>query len=246
MRILLAAFKRTPRESDDGRGMISSAAAKDAFRQSAIRFLFCIAALSVAGLALVITHPAWWPVSLVTAGSIPFLYHLAGLRRFHGTGAAGAVGVMERLARTGYSVWHDVPLGDRIVSHVVVGPTGVFAISRVTWSGRFHSSEDGGLRHSRKEAGRLVWEASKDVAAVKSRLRQVGLRTVPVRAVIALTRAGIAGGSIDLGQAVLVHMTDVPARVLAGRRSLAPEQVTRAITAFDGQEPTERSRPGRG
>ena len=109
MRILLAAFKRTPPGPDDGRGMTSSAAAKDAFRQSAIRFLFCIAALSVAGLALVITHPAWWPVSLVTAGSIPFLYHLAGLGRFHGTGAVGAVGVMERLACTGYSVWHDVP-----------------------------------------------------------------------------------------------------------------------------------------
>ncbi len=246
MRILLAAFKRTPPGPDDGRGMTASAAAKDAFRQSAIRFLFCIAALSVAGLALVITHPAWWPVSLVTAGSIPLLYHLAGLGRFHGTGAVGAFGVMERLARTGYSVWHDVPLGDRIVSHVVVGPTGVFAISRVTWSGRFHSCEDGGLRHSGKEAGKLVWEASKDVAAVKSRLRKVGLRSVPVRAIIALTRAGIAGGSIDLGQALLVRMTDVPPHVLAGRRSLSPDQVARAITAFEGEEPTQRSRPGRG
>ncbi len=246
MGMFLAAFKRTRPGPDDGRGMISSAAAKDAFRQSAIRFLFCIAALSVAGLALVMTHPAWWPVSLVTAGSIPFLYHLAGLSRFHGTGAIGAFGVMERLAGTGFSVWHDMPVGDRVVAHVVVGHTGVFAISRVSWSGRFQSSEDGGLRHSRKEAGRLVWEASRDVAAVKTRLRAVGLRTVPVRAVIALTRAGISGGSIDLGQVVLARMTDVPARVLGGPGSLAPEQVARAIAAFEGEEPTQRSRPGRG
>ncbi|HEY3210554.1 MAG TPA: nuclease-related domain-containing protein [Actinomycetota bacterium] len=226
--------------------MISSAAAKDAFRQSAIRFLSCIAALSVAGLALVITHPAWWPVSLVTAGSIPFLYHLAGLGRFHGAGAVGAFGVMERLARTGYSVWHDVAVGDRVVSHVVVGPAGVFAISRVAWSGRFHSSEDGGLRHSRKDAGRLVWEASRDAAAVKARLRAVGLRTVPVRAVIGVTRAGISGAPIDVGQAVLVRMVDIPAYVLSSGPALAHEQVARAVTAFEGEEPTERSRPGRG
>ena len=61
-----------------------------------------------------------------------------------------------------------------------------------------------------------------------------------------MTRAGISGGPIDLGQAVLLRMTDVPAQVLAGRRSLVPEQVTRAVTAFEGEEPTQRSRPGRG
>lgn len=246
MKMFTAAFKRTRPGPDEGRGMISSAAAKDAFRQSAIRFLSSIAALSVAGLALVITHPAWWPVSLVTAGSIPLLYRLAGLGRFHGTGAIGAFGVMARLARTGCSVWHDVTVGDRVVSHVLVGSTGVFAISRVTWSGRFRPADDGSVRHSRKNPGTLTWEASRDAAAVKARLRSVGLRAVPVRAVIGVTRAGISGGPIELGQAVLMRIADIPAYVLSGPPSLAPEQVARAITAFEGEAPTERSRPGRG
>ena len=46
--------------------MISSTVAENAFRHSAIRFLACIAALSVTGLALVLTNPNWWPVSVVT------------------------------------------------------------------------------------------------------------------------------------------------------------------------------------
>jgi nuclease-like protein len=246
MRILLAGFKRTRPGPDDGVGMFPSVAAKDAFRQSAIRFLACLAALSVAGLALVITHPAWWPLSLVTAGSIPFLYHLAGLGRFRGTEPVAAGGAMERLGHAGYSIWHDVTIGERTVSHVVVGPTGVFAISRVTWSGRLELGEDGGLRHSRRDAAALVWEASRDAAAVKARLRAVGLRGVPVRALIAATRARISEGPLDFGQAILMRVADVQSYVLSGAPTLAPEQVARAIAAFEGEEPTERSRPGRG
>lgn len=225
--------------------MISPDAAKDAFRQSAIRFLACIAALSVAGLALVITHPAWWPVSVVTAASIPMLYHLSGVGRFRSSSPIRTFGVMEKLGRAGYSIWHEVALGKRKVSHVVVGPAGVFAIASVTWSGRFQMSADGVLRHSRRNAGALAWEASRDAAAVRACLRAIGLRRVPVRAVVAATRAGIPGGPIDLGQAVLMSTNDVTGYVLSSARSLSPEQVGRAITAFEGEEPTERSRPGR-
>jgi hypothetical protein len=238
-------FKRTVPEPDDGRGMISPAATKDAFRQSAIRFMACIAALSVAGLALVFTHPAWWPLSVVTAGSVPLLYHLAGLGRFRSTGSVTALGVMERLGLAGYAVWHDVALGERVASHVVIGPTGVFAISRVTWSGRFQLGEDGWPRHSRQDAGPLMWEASKDVSAVKARLRAVGLRRVPVRGIVAATRAAVPACPIDVGQAVLIRLADVPAYVCSGPPSLAPEQMVRAIAAFEGEEPSERSHPGR-
>src|SRR5919197_2088844 len=90
-------FKRTRSGPDEETGMISPADARDAFRQSAIRFLACIAALSVAGLALVISHPAWWPLSLVTAGSVPFLYRLAGLGRFRSLGMVGGPRPMTRL-----------------------------------------------------------------------------------------------------------------------------------------------------
>jgi hypothetical protein len=246
MKTFPAGFKRTGCESDDCGGMISPAEAKDAFRQSVIRFLACIAALSVAGLGLVITHPAWWPVSVVTAGSIPLLYHWAGLGRLRAAGSVAAFGVMERLGLAGYSIWHDVAVGDRVASHVVIGSTGVFAISRVTWSGRFHVSDDGGLRHSRNDVGKLAWEASKDVVAIKARLRSVGLRKVPVRAVIAATRDGIPRGPVDVGQAVFMRMPEVAAYVLSSPPALAPEQVARAIAAFEGEQPTERSRPGRG
>jgi hypothetical protein len=245
MKSLLARFKRTRPRSDDEGGMISSTTAKDGFRQSAIRFLACIAALAATGLALVITHPAWWPVSVVTAASIPLIYHLAGMGRFRSS-SIGAFSVLERLVRAGCSVWHDVTVGDQTVAHVVVGATGVFAISRVTWSGSFTSDADGSLRHSRDDAGGLVWEASRNAAAVKARLRAAGLGRAQVHAVIAATRAGTDKGPIDVGQAVLVRMEELPAYVLSGPSSLGPEQVARAIAAFEGEEPTERSRPGRG
>lgn len=225
--------------------MISPTATKDAFRQSAIRFLACIASLSVAGLALVITHPSWWPVSLVTVGSVPLLYHLAGPRRFRG-GADWAVDVLSRLERRGYGVWHDVVVGDQVISHVIAGPAGVFAVTRSGWSGRLRPERDGWLDHARRDAGELLWEATRNAVAVKSRLRQAGLRKVPVHAVVALTRARITQASIDLGQAVFVRMAGVPSYVLAQTPSLTREQVSRAIGAFGGEEPTERSRPGPG
>jgi nuclease-like protein len=224
--------------------MIPSTATVNAFRQSAIRFLACIAALSAAGLALVITNPSWWPVSLVTVGTIPFLYHFAGPRRLvHG--AVGATGVLEHLEARGYGVWHRVCVGDRVICHVVVGPTGVFVVTRIGWSGRFRMGQDGWVRHSRKDASRLVWEASRDAAAVKGRLRAAGLRTVPVRAVVALTRARISQDWIDLGQATVMRVSQVPKYVLSSSGSLSPEQVARAMAAFGGEEPTQRSRPGR-
>jgi hypothetical protein len=241
----LARFKRPPVASDEVGGMISPAATRDAFRQSAIMFMACIAALSVAGLALVFTHPAWWPVSAVTAGSVPLLYQLAGLGRVRRAGTMVAFGVMERLVAAGCSVWHDVAVGDRVVSHVVIAPTGVFAISRLTWPGRFQAGEDGWPRHPRHDAGALVWEAGKDAAAVRARLRRVGLQRVPVRAVLAATRASLPSGQIEAGRAVLMRMVDVPRFVTSGPPSLAPEQMARAAAAFEGEEPTERSRPGR-
>lgn len=246
MKIFASRFKRARPAPDDGIGMrISPTATKDAFRQSAIRFLACIASLSVAGLALVITHPGWWPLSMVTVGSIPLLYHLAGPRRFGG-GAVWAVDTLSRLKRRGYGVWHDVLLGNRVVSHVVVGPTGVFAITRIGWSGRFRQGKDGWLHHSRENAGAVVWEAARDAVVVKRRLREAGLRKVPVQAVIALTRARIPRASIDLEQAVFVRMADVSGHVLSEPVSMSREQVVRAMAAFGGEEPKERSRPGRG
>jgi hypothetical protein len=239
-------FKQARSGPDEERGMISPAEARDAFRQSAIRFLACIAALSVAGLALVISHPAWWPLSLITVGSVPFLYRLAGLGRFRSMGVVGGTRPMASLGPAGYSIWHDVAVDDRMVSHVVVGPAGVFAVSRVTWPGRFEVNEDGALRHSRREPGRLLWEASLDAAAVKGRLRAVGLRRVPVRAVIAATRARVSGEPLDPEQAVVMRMSQVEAYVLSCPLSLAPTQIDRAAAAFEGEQPKERTRPGRG
>jgi Nuclease-related domain len=239
-------FKKARSGPDEEKGMISPAETRDAFRQSAIRFLASIAALSVAGLALVISHPAWWPLSLVTVGSTPFLYRLAGLSRFRSVDPVVASGPMKRLPQAGYSVWHDVRVGDRVIAHVVVGPAGVFAISTVTWPGRFEVCEDVALRHSRKETGRLLWEASLDAAAVKGRLRAVGLRRVPVRAVMAATRAGVSGEPLDLEQAVVMRVSQVEAYVLSCPSSLAPAQIDRAVAAFEGEQPKERTRPGRG
>lgn len=238
-------FKRARSVSDGERGMISPAEAKDAFRQSAIRFLACIAALSVAGLALVFTHPAWWPVSVVTVASIPVLYHLAGPRTFGG-GAVWAIETLTRLPRREFGVWHEVLVVDRVISHVIVGPTGVFAVRRVSCSGRFRSGKDGWLRHDGEDVGKLVWEATRDAAAVRNRLRQAGLHRVPVQALVALTRARLPQPAIDLGQAVFVRMPDVSRHVFTQPASLSPEQVARARAAFAGEEPTERSRPGRG
>jgi hypothetical protein len=237
-------FKRAWPGPDEGVGMISSTAPENAFRHSAIRFLACIAALSMTGLALVITNPRWWPVSVVTVGMIPFLYHFAGPRRLV-RNALAAPGEIELLGARGHSVWQNVFIGDRVVPVVLVGPTGVFAVTRIGRAGRLRLGKDGWLRHRRKDASSLVWEAGRDAAAVKSRLRQAGLKSIPVRAGVALTRARLPRGGIEFGQAVVVRMSEFPKYVLSSPVCLSREQVARACRAFAGEEPTERSRPGR-
>ena len=224
--------------------MISSTVAENAFRHSAIRFLACIAALSVTGLALVLTNPNWWPVSVVTVGMIPFLYHFADPRGLVHS-ALAATSTVERLEARGYGVWRNVCIGDRVVPLLLVGSTGVFAISRVEAPRRFGIGQDRSLHQGGKDASRLLWDASRDAVAVKHRLRAVGLRTVPVRPVVAVTRARLPQGSMDLGQAVVVDVTEVSRYVLSSPICLSREQVARACGAFESEEPTERSRRGR-
>jgi Nuclease-related domain len=83
-------------------------------------------------------------------------------------GAAGerhTARLLERLTRDGFVVFHDlaVPGSPANVDHLVIGPTGVFAIDSKQWIGSVHQGSDGLVWHNHYRLDRTLetvrWEA---------------------------------------------------------------------------------------
>ena len=117
--------------------------------------------------------------------SLGHLVHpwIAGL-----TGEREIAKQLEPLLHRGYDVIHDADLGRAAVDHIVVGPSGVFAIETKA----FYTTETARKR------------AVASAAAVKNRLAMCGL-DASVIAVVALPRSAVAGGSSSLRQ---VHVVE--------------------------------------
>lgn len=123
-------------------------------------------------------------VTSIARRSLGHLLHpwIAGL-----TGEREIAKQLEPLLHRGYDVIHDADLGRAAVDHIVVGPSGVFAIETKA----FYTTETARKR------------AVASAAAVKNRLAMCGLDT-SVIAVVALPRSAVAGGSSSLRQAHVV------------------------------------------
>jgi hypothetical protein len=58
--------------------------------------------------------------------------------------------LLDRLTRHGFVVFHDLAVHGSLanVDHLVIGPTGVFVIDTMQWTGSVHQSPDGLAWHS--------------------------------------------------------------------------------------------------
>jgi hypothetical protein len=84
-------------------------------------------------------------------------------------GAAGerhTAHLLQRLARDGYVVFHDLAVPGNTsanVDHLVIGPTGVFVIDSKQWTGSVHQGADGLVWHNHYRLDRILetvrWEA---------------------------------------------------------------------------------------
>lgn len=194
-----------------------------------------IAAFAV-GLMLIVMGFAFWPMSLV--GLLLILYFdgqakdgrlldptswLMGLRGERAVGKA-----LEELP-PGYRVIHDLDIGRGNVDHVVIGPSGVFAIETKVWNGRF-SSRGGRLFHNGREERAVLGQVVGGAVEVRRRLAAAGLN-IWVEAVVVSSRALVENGKLDLPRATVVDIADLVRHIQRGRQGLSGEQVAQAADA---------------
>jgi hypothetical protein len=122
--------------------------------------------------------------------------------------------LLDRLGRDGYVVFHDLAMPDSPanVDHLVIGPSGVFAIDSKQWTGNVHQGADGLVWHNHYRLDRTL-------AAVRWQAETLGrLLGIPVAPLVCVHGAHIQGGGLD-AQGVAI----VPAPLL--RSALGYERV---------------------
>jgi hypothetical protein len=143
--------------------------------QLRLRIAVFAATIAVAGV-LALMGVWWWPATFLALGLLFVLQRLGGkgrvldperLRR----GISGEEAVADALAGLPSSYWvlHGVSTGHGDVDHVVIGPTGVFALETKAWDGKFYRSR-GQLYCNGKPAEHVLRQARGAVGQVRELL----------------------------------------------------------------------------
>ncbi|HEX6262725.1 MAG TPA: nuclease-related domain-containing protein [Actinomycetota bacterium] len=195
-----------------------------------------IAAFAV-GLMLIMMGLFSWP--MILPGLLLILYFdgqtkdgrlldpTSWVRGLHGERAVAKA--LERLP-AGYRVIHDLDIGRGNVDHVVIGPTGVFAIETKAWSGRL-LARAGRLLHNGRDAAETRRQAVSGALAVRRHLDAAGMSHTWVEAIIVSTRALVENGELELPQTKVLDVNALVPHIERSRQSLSPEQVARAADA---------------
>jgi hypothetical protein len=111
--------------------------------------------------------------------------------------------VLDRLARDGYVVLHDLamPGSSANVDHLVLGPSGVFVIDSKQWTGQVHQSSDELVWHNQYRLDRTL-------ASVRWQAETLGrLLGVPVAPVICVHGAQVQHGGLRAQGVAIVPTT---------------------------------------
>lgn len=205
-----------------------------------------LAIVTFAGLAVVLLLGALGFVHpLFSAAALPLLAYLwwqskdgrwldpdSWVKGLRGERAVGRA--LEALTDP-YRVLHDLETGRGNVDHVVIGPTGIFAIETKEWNGRF-SSRGGRLLHNGREERQVLRQATAGAAEVRRRLAAAGLN-VWVEAVVVSSRALVQNGKLRLPRATVLDLAALVSHIERARQGLSPDQVARAAEAVEGRSP---------
>lgn len=139
----------------------------------------CCAALGACATAIVLgRYPAWFAGAFALCVALTALFWRTGLRRVESyfKGARGeerVAGILETLPGA-WHVFHDFVAGGHHVDHVLVGPTGVYAIETKNWRGHV-TLEKGEMIVDGVLADRSpLLQAQRQADAVKSALKGLG------------------------------------------------------------------------
>jgi Nuclease-related domain len=193
------------------------------FLRSQLRLRVAVFGATIAvATSLALMGVRWWPASFVALGLLFVLERQAGRGRRLDlvglrTGILGEEVVADVLAGLPSSYWvlHGVWTGHGDVDHVVIGPTGVFALETKAWEGRFYRSR-GHLHYNGKPAEHVLRQARGAAGQVRQLLLEAGIDEW-VEAVVVASRASVSRSPIRFRQANVVSIEGV-VDFVTGRR----------------------------
>jgi hypothetical protein len=204
--------------------------------QLRLRIAVFAATISVAGV-LALMGVWWWPATFLALGLLFVLQRLAGkgrvldperLRR----GISGEEAVADALAGLPSSYWvlHGVSTGHGDVDHVVIGPTGVFALETKAWDGKFYRSR-GQLYCNGKPAEHVLRQARGAAGQVRQHLLEAGIDEW-VEAVVVASRASVSRSPLRFPNAYVVSINGVVDLITARRRWIRGSEVLAAVASL--------------
>lgn len=149
------------------------------------------------------------------------------------TGALGEehVGAILVSLPEGYTVLHDVDTGKGNLDHVVIGPTGVFAIETKAVAGRLWLAQGGRLMNKGFDIEKWISQVQAEAFEVKKCLHRIDLN-IWVEALVVLTRIELPKGPIRRKSATIIEADDLLTTILTERgRPLTSTDITRAVAA---------------
>lgn len=204
--------------------------------QLRLRIAVFAATISVAGV-LALMGVWWWPATFLALGLLFVLQRLAGkgrvldperLRR----GISGEEAVADALAELPPSYWvlHGVSTGHGDVDHVVIGPTGVFALETKAWDGKFYRSR-GQLYCNGKPAEHVLRQARGAAGQVRELLLAAGIDEW-VEAVVVAARASVSRSPVRFRKSYVISIKDLVGFVTDRPHSLSSSKVLQAKTTL--------------
>lgn len=191
----------------------------------------CCAALGACATAIALgRYPAWFAGGFAFCVVMTALLWHRGLRRVESyfKGARGeerVAGILESLPGT-WHVFHDYVAGSHHVDHVLVGPTGVYAVETKNWRGRV-TIEKGEVLVDGVLADRSpLVQAQRQADAVRTALKTAGWDGEVV-SVLCFASDTFAGGLQSVGRTTVLNSRDAVAWI-QGRPGRCPSnEVTR-------------------
>jgi hypothetical protein len=204
--------------------------------QLRLRIAVFAATIAVAGV-LALMGVWWWPATFLALGLLFVLQRLAGkgrvldperLRR----GISGEEAVADALAGLPSSYWvlHGVSTGHGDVDHVVIGPTGVFALETKAWDGKFYRSR-GQLYCNGKPAEHVLRQARGAAGQVRELLLAAGIDEW-VEAVVVAARASVSRSPVRFRKSYVISIKDLVGFVTDRPHSLSSSTVLQAKTTL--------------
>ena len=232
MRCLCLLFHRLARPAD-----MTYVSKPAEFLRSQLRLRITVFATTVAVAGVLALMGAWWwPAIFLALGLLFVLERLAGkgrvldperLRR----GILGEEAVANDLAGLPSSYWvlHGVPTGHGDVDHVVIGPTGVFALETKAWEGTFYRRR-GQLYSNGKPAEHVLRQARGAAAQVRRLLLEAGIDEW-VEAVVVASRANVSRSPLRFPNAYVISINGVVDFITGRRRWLRSPEVLAAVAS---------------